>query len=172
MTLRSATEEDADMVLPWRNHPKVRGVSVGTDVIPRGDHVRWWTAMLHDPDRLALIYEERGLPAGVAVFSGLTGQAPPEWSYYLDIEGLDARGHTLAAWLNSEREILDRAFGPMQLTELEGVVLASNAAMLHLHERFGCTRVGISSVRQTGEFASPHPVELVRIRVTPETRKR
>jgi RimJ/RimL family protein N-acetyltransferase len=170
--LRPATEDDAEMVLRWRNHPDVRAMSLGTDEIALEDHLRWWSAMLVDPDRRALIYEVGGHPAGVVLFTGLTGDQPAQWSFYLDVAGLEQRGHTLQAWLRSEREVLDFAFGELGLSELEGVVLARNEAMRQLHARHGFVEVGVEEVVQSGELAPPGPVGLVTVRITPGTRTR
>ncbi len=170
--LRPANEDDAAMVLAWRNHPDVRAMSLGTDEIPAADHARWWAALLADPTRRALIYEVGGHPAGVVLFTGLGDPGTPEWSFYLDVDGLARRGHTLQAWLRSEREVLDYAFGELGLTELEGVVLSGNEAMRRLHARHGFREVATTQVIQTGELARSHPVDLIRVRITAQDRNR
>lgn len=154
------------MVLQWRNHADVRAMSLTTDEIPLDDHLRWWSQLLADPSRRALIYVVGGHPAGVVIFSGIGGPGPVEWSFYLDVDGLAERGHTLQAWLRSEREVLDYAFGELGLTALEGVVLATNEAMRRLHARHGFREVETTSVRQAGALAAPEPVDLIRVRVT------
>lgn len=164
--LRPATESDALMALRWRNHPDVRAMSLTTDEIPLADHMRWWSELLTDPSRRALIYEVGGHPSGVVLFTGLEGPGPAEWSFYLDVDGLAERGHTLQAWLRSEREVLKYAFDELGLTELEGVVLADNEAMRRLHARHGFQEVETTKVRQTGGLAPPEPVDLVRVRIT------
>ena len=169
--LRPATEQDAEMVLRWRNHPDVREMSVNTDQILPNDHTIWWSQMLQDPDTHAVIYEIGGYPAGVVVFTGLA-EPPPQWSFYLDVDGLEERGHKFQAWLRSEREVLDFAFGELGLSELEGVVLGHNSAMRQLHARHGFVEVRTESLFQEGELRHPEPVQLVTVRITPEARCR
>jgi hypothetical protein len=113
------------MILPWRNHPSVRAVSLTTHVIQPDEHARWWA----DRRQTVLIYEHEGVPAGVVIFDGTT------WSFYLDTEGLGDR--LLAAWLRLEQEAVEYAFETLGLHTLGGATLAENKQVLALHRRFG-----------------------------------
>ncbi len=46
MTQRTATMEDADIILAWRNHPSSREFSRQTEQIHRDEHVAWLAARL------------------------------------------------------------------------------------------------------------------------------
>jgi RimJ/RimL family protein N-acetyltransferase len=124
--LRPAAYADRDLILPWRNHPSVRAVSLTTHEIKPEEHARWWEKRWRD----VLIYEDdRGVPAGVVIFDGAT------WSFYLDTVGLGDR--LLPAWMSLEKEAVEYAFGPLGLETLGGETLADNKQVLALHRRFG-----------------------------------
>jgi RimJ/RimL family protein N-acetyltransferase len=46
ITQRNATLHDAQVLLAWRNHPKVRRFSVQSELIPINEHMRWLEARL------------------------------------------------------------------------------------------------------------------------------
>ncbi|MEU4622574.1 GNAT family N-acetyltransferase [Actinoplanes sp. NPDC023801] len=123
--LRPARDSDRDLVLPWRNHPSVRAVSLTTHEIQPAEHAAWWARRSGD----VLIYEEDGVPAGVVIFNDSI------WSFYLDVEGLGPR--LLPAWMRLEKEAVEYAFGPLGLDTLGGETLADNTQVLALHRRFG-----------------------------------
>jgi len=124
--LRPAAYADRDLILPWRNHPSVRAVSLTTHEIRPDEHARWWEKRWAD----VLIYEtDDGTPAGVVIFDGNT------WSFYLDVAGLGDR--LLGAWMRLEKEAVEYAFGTLGLQTLGGETLADNAQVLALHRRFG-----------------------------------
>jgi RimJ/RimL family protein N-acetyltransferase len=124
--LRPAAYADRDLILPWRNHPSVRAVSLTTHEIQPEEHARWWEKHWQS----VLIYEDdRGTSAGVVIFDGNT------WSFYLDTVGLGDR--LLPAWMRLEKEAVEYAFGTLGLATLGGETLADNTQVLALHRRFG-----------------------------------
>lgn len=137
--LRPATEEDRDLVLPWRNAPEVRAASITQHVISPDEHARWWSGAIADPSRRILIYERSGMPSGVVTFFDLELGDPEKasgwWGFYLDGAGLEQRGELLLAWLEIEREAIRYAFGELGLQLLEGEVLASNEAVRAMNRR-------------------------------------
>ena len=91
--LRPAHGSDRDLVLGWRNHPEVRAVSLTQHEIGAEEHARWWSAVQQDPEREVLVYDRRGVPAGVVTFFDIDRAAGSAWwGYYLDNAGLSARG--------------------------------------------------------------------------------
>jgi RimJ/RimL family protein N-acetyltransferase len=124
--LRPAAYADRDLILPWRNHPAVRAVSLTTHEIKPEEHARWWEKRWRD----VLIYvDDEGTPAGVVIFDDNT------WSFYLDTVGLGNR--MLPAWMRLEKEAIEYAFGTLGLETLGGETLADNKQVLALHRRFG-----------------------------------
>jgi RimJ/RimL family protein N-acetyltransferase len=109
-------------------------------VIGWPEHQAWWAAVQRDPSREVLVYEHGGIPSGVVAFEDVApGHA--EWGFYLDVDGVERRGQTLAAWLGIERAAITHAFDARGAGVLDGHVLAGNDAVLRLHRRFGFTEV-------------------------------
>lgn len=138
--LRDVTDDDRDLVLVWRNHPQVRRVSLTTHEITLDEHRAWWAAVQADPLRQVLIFEWQGVPAGVVSFDARrAAERGVLWGFYLDTEGLEARGELLPAWLELERAAVDYAFDALGAQRLGGETLAWNTPVLQLHKRFGFT---------------------------------
>ncbi|WP_327087614.1 GNAT family N-acetyltransferase [Nonomuraea sp. NBC_01738] len=141
--LRRAADADREPVLTWRNHQKVREVSFTTHEIGAGEHDRWWRAVDADDARRLLVYENAGLPGGVVSFfdhDPVRGEAM--WGFYLDIDGLTARGRLLESWFEIEAEAVAYALGEMRLTTLRAEALESNRAVRALHRRYGFAETG------------------------------
>lgn len=135
VSLRVAGDADRARVLGWRNHPRVRAVSLTAREIEPDEHALWWRIVMADPDRRLLIYSHDLVPSGVVLFTR-DGDAAT-WSFYLDIDGLKRRGELLHAWAALERESIAYAFEQLGVDRVVGDVLASNTAVLALHRRFG-----------------------------------
>jgi RimJ/RimL family protein N-acetyltransferase len=144
--LREATDDDVLTIREWRNHEKVRGVSQNTEVIPLDDHLKWWAAVQGDPTRRVLIYEHDGVACGVVNFAQITtdpdGTPSAEWGFFLDTDGVAARGNTLSVWMGLEKAAIDYAFDVLKLGVLRGETLGWNTAVRQLHKRFGMTEPG------------------------------
>ncbi|MFG1951443.1 UDP-4-amino-4,6-dideoxy-N-acetyl-beta-L-altrosamine N-acetyltransferase [Micromonospora sp. NPDC048830] len=136
--LRPAENADLETILRWRNHPRVREVSLTRHEISPAEHAAWWAVVRTDPDRRLLVHEHRGEPCGVVTFSGVDSpEKALTWGFYLDVEGLDARGQLMPAWLSLERAAIAYAFDTLGARTLGGETLATNRPVLALHRRFG-----------------------------------
>jgi RimJ/RimL family protein N-acetyltransferase len=71
LSLRPATEADAERLREWRNDPEARAASRNTAEVGSEEHATWLTAALADPDRKLLICELDGEPIGQARFDRL-----------------------------------------------------------------------------------------------------
>ena len=89
ISIREATERDADAMLAWRNDASVRGMSKGAAPIGGEEHAAWFARALSDTDRFLLVGERDGEPIGVVRFDVTSGLA--EVSIYL-VPGLGYRG--------------------------------------------------------------------------------
>ena len=140
--LREANDADLETIRRWRNHPKVRGAAIFTDVITPQGHARWWANVSADPGRRALIFEYSGIPCGVVTINDhdpVAGTA--EWGFFLDVDGLGERGELLPAWLSLEKAVVAYGFDEMGLRSLGGRTLAWNKQVIALHRRFGFVEV-------------------------------
>jgi UDP-4-amino-4,6-dideoxy-N-acetyl-beta-L-altrosamine N-acetyltransferase len=160
--LREATDEDRDVVRRWRNHPTVRKASFTTHEIGETEHARWWAKVAGDPSVRVLIYERDGIASGVVIFTDIdpVGRSA-EWSFYLDADGVEARGDTLRAWFGIEKEAVAYAFVTMGLDRLEGETLAWNTPVRDLHRRSGFSEIDTYEREVDGQ---PH--EVVRTAMT------
>lgn len=142
--LRAAREAERETIRRWRNHPQVRAASFTDHEIGADEHRVWWRRVAADPSRALLVYCERDgdaeLPAGVVLFEDLrteAGQRTGSWGFYLDVEGVEARGTGLSSWLGVQRAALDHAFEVLRLDLLSGEVLEHNTAVRRGNRRFG-----------------------------------
>ncbi|HEX8626778.1 MAG TPA: GNAT family N-acetyltransferase [Catenuloplanes sp.] len=141
--LRRATDADADAVLRWRNHPKVRQASFTRRPISAPEHAAWWRRVSADPAHHLLIFEWQGVAAGVVTLHEPTpADGSAGWAFYLDVDGLQRIGALLPAWVAAERAALGYAFDTAGLRVLRGEVLAENRPVLDLHRRFGFAVTG------------------------------
>jgi RimJ/RimL family protein N-acetyltransferase len=63
-----AREEDAALLLAWRNDPETRAWSRTTDPVTTAEHEAWLARVLKDPDRRLLIARHRHEPVGTVRF--------------------------------------------------------------------------------------------------------
>jgi RimJ/RimL family protein N-acetyltransferase len=163
--LRPATEADLGMMLSWRNQEANRAVSVTTHVIAPEEHRAWWESVQVDPTRDVLVHESDDVPCGAVTLFDI-GRPPgtASWGFYLDHDGLQARGGTLSVWMAVMREATAYAFDRLGVEELRGEVLADNAVVRQMNRRFGFVEQDEARVREGRTF--------VPIRVTREEHAR
>lgn len=69
ITLRPATQHDADLLLTWRNHPITRCNSLCQDEIDRATHLEWLDSRLNSSDcHLFIAQNSKGTPVGQVRF--------------------------------------------------------------------------------------------------------
>jgi len=71
LSLRPATEADANLLREWRNDPDTRAASRHTAEVGAEEHSAWLAAVLADPARQLLICEREGEPVGQVRFDPL-----------------------------------------------------------------------------------------------------
>lgn len=148
--LRPATDDDRDLLLAWRNHPRVREVSLTQHEITPAEHDAWWQRTRIDPSRQVLLYVRHDVPSGVVTFFDLDAAARSAWwGYYLDNDGLSARGELLPAWIEIQRQAKRFAFDELDLETLDGEVLEANEAVRRFNRRNGFEEVA-REVRELG----------------------
>lgn len=157
--LRAATDADREPVRVWRNHPDVRAVSLTRDVISPEDHQKYWDSLRDNETRKVFMYERGGVPAGVVTFFNIDRAAKSAmWGYYLDNEGLTARGELLPAWIEIQRDAVKLADGELDLDTLDGEVLDANAAVRRMNTRNGFVEVSAEERIIDGEPAVVHTI--------------
>ncbi len=157
--LRPATEADKESVRVWRNHPQVRAVSLTRGVISPEEHDAYWRRLQDDPTRIVLMYDRGDTPSGVVTFFDVDRDARTAmWGYYLDNEGLQARGELLPAWIKIQREAVQYAFGELGLDQLDGEVLDVNEAVRNMNRRNGFEEIEAREHTIEGEQVLVHTI--------------
>lgn len=131
--LRAARQDDAGVLLAWRNQPDVRLYSRTQDIIAPDSHARWLRDVIASPNRHLMIGCREGKPVGV-VRLDVEGDAG-EVSIYLAPE---ARGRDNGTALLRAQEAWLRASLP-GVTRLIAVVLGDNVASRKLFLKNGYT---------------------------------
>ena len=149
--LRRLTAADGRRVLAWRNSPEVAAHMYSDHAVSEAEHALWLEAALTRLDRCYWIIELDGAPVGVANLARIDpGASRCEWAFYLADPAVRGRGVGAAV----EYLVLGHVFEGRGLNKLWCEVLAGNAAVVRLHERFGFTREALfrDHLRKGGVF--------------------
>ena len=132
LTVRPATQDDAQSMFDWRGHPTTRAVSQESGELLWDDHVAWLSRVLEDPERLLFVGAIGGRPVGVIRFD-FSSDTRAEVSLYLDpaLHGLGLGPHLLLAGEAAANPAL-----------VDATVLEGNRASQHLFEGCGYTQTG------------------------------
>ena len=164
--LRTATDDDVDIIRTLRNQQANRDVSITSHEISADEHAAWWAKASADPSRRVLIYTRDGATAGVVNFFDLDGTSGA-WGFFLDADGLAERGETLPAWIEIMREATAYAFDELGLDVLTGEVLEHNAVVRQMNRRFRFTE-GTPETR----YADGRELTVIPISLRNEDRRR
>lgn len=157
--LRPATDADKEHVRTWRNHPRVRALSLTQHIITHEEHQTYWESLSDNAIRRVFIFEFAGVPAGVVTFFDIDEDAHTAmWGYYLDNTGLEARGRLLPAWIRIQREAVRLAFGELALETLYGEVLDANAAVRRMNTRNGFEEIDAAERTVGGKAVTVHTI--------------
>lgn len=137
--LKPMSHADLDLVLAWRNDPRVRANMYTNHVITTEEHHRWFEAASRDPSkRLLMCVDESDVPVGVVTFSDIDQvHKRATWAFY---SGESARR---GVGSEMERLALDLAFGDLGLEKLNCEVLSFNMPVIEFHRKYGFRVEGI-----------------------------
>ncbi|MPY96767.1 MAG: GNAT family N-acetyltransferase [Actinophytocola sp.] len=93
LTVRAATEDDADVLLRWRNDPVTRRFSRNHDVVRPAAHAAWLADVLAAEDRVLFVLEADGVPVATARYDKV---GPGTWESNAAVAP-EARGRGLGA---------------------------------------------------------------------------
>jgi RimJ/RimL family protein N-acetyltransferase len=131
VSLRSARDDDRDLLLAWRNEPAVRAASRSTGEVTPEEHAAWFARRLADADTRIFVVEHEGEPAGQVRVDRLDG-ARGEIHIAL---AESARGRGLAAPALSAAA--QRGARELRLDRIEANVRAANEPSLRAFTRAG-----------------------------------
>lgn len=136
--LRNIEANELEMMLDWRNAPSVRSNMYTRHEISLEEHLNWWKRVSLQEDQQYFMYEFEGKPTGIVGFTEMdTVQSMASWAFYAAPDAPKGTGSRM------EFLALDYAFKDLSLHKLCCEVLAFNAAVIRLHEKFNFKVEGI-----------------------------
>ena len=139
MPLYPLTENDLELILPWRNAPAVRKAMYTHHEISPEEHRAWFQRIRQDPRKRWYLYRNtEGTPQGVVYFTELDFvQRTGLWGFYVKPAAKSGTGTRM------EYAALELAFGDLNLHKLNCEVLANNMAVVNLHKKVGFIQEGL-----------------------------
>lgn len=135
--LRPMTEDDLDLVLQWRNDPKISGFMYTKHQISIDEHKGWFEVAKRDKTRRLLMYEYDGKRLGYVQFSGVQKNGVGYWGLYAAVNAPKGTGRKLG------EAALFFAFEDLQLHKVGAQVLEYNERSILFHESLGFIREGL-----------------------------
>ena len=136
--LRSIADEELELMRSWRNEPSVRANMYTQHEIISEEHLLWWEKTKKRPDQKYFMYEIAGEPTGIAAFTGIDiRNQNSAWVFYASPSAPKGTGSKM------EYLMLEHAFGILKLHKLCCEVLAFNATVIKLHQKFAFKVEGI-----------------------------
>jgi len=136
--LREIKEGEVNLMLSWRNNPRVRMNMYTSHEISLDEHLAWWFLVSKSSTRKYFMYEFDGLALGVVWFSEIDiKRQNAAWAFYAAPDAQKGTGSKM------EFLALDYAFNQLGLHKLYCEVLAFNKPVIKLHEKFGFHSEGI-----------------------------
>ncbi len=129
--VRTATDEDRELLFEWANDPEVRKASFDTHEITWEEHCAWFERIMSAGNVLQYILEEDGKPSGQIRFAINKGNA--EISYSIAPE---SRGRGLAACMISMGIMRARA-EKRDISEFTARVKPDNVRSLEVFRHLG-----------------------------------
>lgn len=130
------SEADLEMVLAWRNHPKVRRFMYTRHVINLDEHTKWFEDASADSKRHLLIYQVGIKAQGFINIHELAPGGIANWGFYVAPDAPKGTGSALGS------AALRHAFQALKLHKLCGQTIASNKRSIRFHLRLGFSKEG------------------------------
>ena len=161
VTLRDLRLDDISRILAWRNLPEVASYMYTDHTISDAEHARWFAGAMSDDSKRYWIIELDGEPVGLANLydiSLLHGRC--YWAFYLADDRV--RGKGVGSF--TERFVMRYVFEELGLEKLCCEVLATNEAVIKMHQRYGFAIDGVlrSHVVKGGERVDVVAMSLLR----------
>ena len=130
-------ESDLDLVLTWRNHPKVRRFMYSQHEISVEEHANWFARVSQDPSMHILVFEVNRTPLGYINIVQIAIRGVADWGFYLAPDAPKGTGRALG------QAGLRYAFETAGITKLCGQALAHNQRSIRFHLNLGFQREGV-----------------------------
>jgi UDP-4-amino-4,6-dideoxy-N-acetyl-beta-L-altrosamine N-acetyltransferase len=133
MTLRKIEKSDLELILKWRNHPKIRQCMFYQEIISLESHTEWYEEESEKENACWLIYSNaRGKLSGVINCTNIDQQfAHGFWGFYTAPDAEPGTGTLMCS------EGLDYFFEKFKLNKINAEVLESNERSHSFHKKLG-----------------------------------
>lgn len=151
--LRDIKKEELDLMLAWRNEPKIRNNMYTQHVISQEEHYSWWACIQSRQDQVYFMYEYKGQSCGIASFNNLDlTNKNSAWAFYSSPSAPRGTG------VRMEYLMLEQAFIKLNLHKLYCEVLSFNKPVISLHQKFGFEVEGVFREQHIidGEYIDIH----------------
>lgn len=136
--LRDICDNELNLMRSWRNAPEVRANMYTQHEISDAEHFAWWARTRQREDQKYFMYEREGKPLGIVGFMLIDRiNSNCSWAFYAAPDAPKGTGSRM------EFLALEYIFTTMNLYKLHCEVLAFNAAVIKLHQKFGFQVEGI-----------------------------
>lgn len=136
--LRSIKDEELELMLSWRNAPSVRANMYTRHEISLAEHLAWWSRAQLRKDQRYFMFEANGAPSGIVGFMDIDAlNDSASWAFYASPKAPKGTGSKM------EFLALEYAFHELGIHKLHCEVLAFNAPVIKLHQKFGFKVEGI-----------------------------
>jgi UDP-4-amino-4,6-dideoxy-N-acetyl-beta-L-altrosamine N-acetyltransferase len=132
--LRALKLDDIGRLREWRNLPEISRHMYTDHEIGEAEHARWFGTAFTADDRKYWVIQLDERPVGLANLYDIDFQhSRAYWAFYLADPAVRGRG----VGSHTEKFVMNYAFDELKLNKLCCEVLATNEAVVHMHERFG-----------------------------------
>jgi len=148
-----------ERVRQLRNQPLVRRHMYTEHEISVEEHQHWLASLAGNARQAVFVVMVEDIPRGVVSLNAINPlHQCADWAFYLDSE-LQGKG------LGSQVEcwLLDHAFDDVRLAKLNCEVLATNPAVVRLHQKFGFSLEG---VRRQNVFKEGERLDVILLGIT------
>jgi UDP-4-amino-4,6-dideoxy-N-acetyl-beta-L-altrosamine N-acetyltransferase len=148
-----------DIILKWRNNPKVRKVMFTHHIISKEEHYIWYKKIKNDPTQRVFTFNFKNIPIGVISFHDInTINKTTYWSFYSGASSERGRGTLM------EGHAINFAFDVLGVEKLCGEVLSNNLAVVAFHRKHGFQIEKILRKRHyySGEFLDIYRIALLK----------
>ncbi|MFW9081257.1 UDP-4-amino-4,6-dideoxy-N-acetyl-beta-L-altrosamine N-acetyltransferase [Pseudomonas sp. P2757] len=122
-----------------RNQEDVRKYMYTSHEISEQEHANWLSSLKGNSRQQVFVVLKDDLAVGVVALNAINAQQKSaDWAFYLDV---DLQGKGLGSVV--EFWMLDYAFNAAELEKLNCEVLASNSAVVKMHQKFGFEIEGV-----------------------------
>ena len=148
--LRPIEERDLELMLAWRNSPRIRANMYTAHEITPAEHRAWFARLTREGEAFAFLFEADDRPLGIVNLNHLdrhNGRC--HWGFYLGETDAPPGSGSRMAYL-----ALSHVFEELKLHKVIGEAFAFNKGSINYHRKLGFSQEGhfVEHVLRDGSF--------------------